>query len=148
MLRSPVQRAGTRGQRTVDVGRLCGLPRFEGKVRTLTSPDLTSCARCLRIGLHCEPALPSQRGKELGRLSKQNKRRLDESRRPWSRRTRISTLSQGFNQRIVADIPCADSQRFLMFWNQYMYGRNVATNSKYVAIQRQRGRESTTGPIS
>lgn len=101
------------------------------------------CARCVRIGLVCEPALPSQRGKHSSRarLGGQNKRRLESAHKDAVAAIGERALTDGAATAVgERALTCTtkeagEGNRFVTFWRGLVSGPGVASNSRYLAIQ-------------
>ena len=107
------------------------------------------CARCTRIGLICEPARPSQRGRHSSksRLGGQNKRRLDGASRVDGGSDADNALAAdgasvvefcsaaGSGYPVVKCNAHDGGKQFLEFWKGMVKGPGVAKNSRFLAIQ-------------
>ena len=106
------------------------------KCELVDQPHLKACARCVRIGLTCQAAEASQRGKRssASRLSELNKRRLNTNTSGAFDSQNAIVRAQGTSgNNSICD--CSDEGRFIAFWTGYVSGTSAAKNSRYIAIQ-------------
>jgi hypothetical protein len=105
------------------------------KCELLDQPGLQSCARCARIGLKCEPAEPSMRGKRssTSRLGELNKKRLHGDSTKAESTTSMSSVTSKSECTGTSEF---DQGRFLAFWTEFVDGPGAVQNNRYVAIQK------------
>jgi len=110
-----------------------------------------ACARCIRIGLICEPTQPSLRGKRssLPRLGILNKRRLEAASSLAAKasshadKAPAESVKAYFEWCPLVELHpsnmiegTAEGGKFVDFWTKIASGPGLATNTRYLATQK------------